>query len=408
MKIKNLIYLSSSLLLLSACTNNRTPLDTTEETTLSSELEELTYIDSPGLIEEEIILPDPISISIQFAGDILLHGTLGGKTADNTYDYKPFFQFINPLLDADLIIANMEMPIDANGDNSDIGTYPLFNAPFEILEAVQYAGFNHLVNANNHALDQRYTGVLKTIENFEKAHITHTGTYKSQEDFNTPTIIDVEGIQVGIIAYADSLNGMDNVVPADILPFTIRKFSSGNLDSLDTMLTDLENLKNAGADLIIFSLHWGAEYKDYPTDMQKEIAQILIENGIDIVMGHHSHTPQPVEWHTRADGSRGFIIYSLGNLMADQIALNIPQTQYGMIVKTNITKDELGDISITSANIIPTTFVRDTNRTLGGSYSIIPAPAGVVDDNITVDTFRNKAILAYEHISSLVDEAFLN
>jgi poly-gamma-glutamate synthesis protein (capsule biosynthesis protein) len=173
------------------------------------------------------------------------------------------------------------------------------------------------------------------------------------------------------------------------------------------MATDIANIREAGADLVIISLHWGAEYVDYPTNMQVYIARSLVDAGADIIMGHHSHTPQPLEWHYRQDGSRGLIIYSLGNFLSDQIALGIPATQYGMLVTAYVTKDSRGEISVYDANVLPTLFARDSGRTLGSPYSILPVINGEVPDTVASEYLRAWGRRAHAHVVRIVGDEFV-
>ena len=356
---------------------------------------------------EPEVEPDPIHIRVQFAGDVLLHGGLGAGTGAGTFDYRPFMWAIKPYIDGDLALVNMETPVDVFGGNQGIATWPRFNAPFEILEGLAYAGFNHLISANNHAFDMGLSGLEATLANFERAGLAHTGTYATEADFNTPTIVDVAGIHVGIIAYTDSVNGLESLVPADIRPFAVRRFRSHVTDDVPAIAADIADIRAAGAELVIISLHWGAEYVNQPTAMQMLIAQSLVDAGADIIMGHHSHTPQPLAWHEREDGSRGLIIYSLGNFLADQIALGIPATQYGMLVTAYVTKTPRGDIVLDCAVVLPTLFARDAGRTLGAPYSILPLVNGDVPEAVTSPALIDWGRRAYAHVSRIVGEEFV-
>ena len=350
---------------------------------------------------------DPIHIRIQFAGDILLHGGLGAGIGNNEFNYRPFMWAIRPYINADLALVNMETPVDVFGGNQDIRTWPRFNAPFEILDGLIYAGFNHLITANNHSFDMGFSGLVASLANFERAGITQTGMYTNKDEFNTPTIIDVAGIQVGVIAYTDSVNGLESLVPADIRPFAVRRFYSHNMSSVPYIAEDIAAIRAAGADVVIISLHWGAEYVDAPTNMQRQIARAIVDAGADIIMGHHSHTPQPLEWFYRDDGTRGLIIYSLGNFLSDQIALGIAATQYGMLVTAYVTKHPNGTITLDNAHVLPTAFVRDSGRTLGSPYSILPVINGEVADAVATESLRAWGRRAYAHVLRIVGEEFV-
>ena len=357
---------------------------------------------------------EPTRIRIQFAGDILIHdGPLAAaRTGDNTYNFRPFLTHIRPYIDGDLTLANMESPVDARGNNYRTQGWPLFNAPFEILDALQYAGFNHLISSNNHAFDKGFDGLVATAENFERAGIAHTGISVDEDDFNTPTIIDVNGIQIGIVAYTYSSNGLEFKVPDAMLPFAVRRFRDYVADDVPKILEAVEDLRAAGAELTIVSLHWGAEYVDEPTAVQKQIARELGEGGADIIMGHHSHTVQPIEWYYREDGSRSLIIYSLGNFLADQTRLNIPipRTQFGKLVTLHVERSLEGEITLGMVEILPTLCMRDfTGTTLRHTddVTVLPLFGGELPEFITAAEVRALGREAYEHVVAIVGAEFI-
>lgn len=358
--------------------------------------------------------PEPIEIRIQFAGDVLLHrGPIdAARIGENTYDFRPFLRDIKPFIDGDLTIVNMETPVDVLGGNRDITTFPMFNAPFEILEALQYAGFNHLIAANNHSFDRGFDGLVATVENFERVGLAFTGMYVDEAAFHTPTILDVKGIQVGIIAYTDSVNGLESLVPVEMRPFAVRRFRSHTLEDLPDMGADIARLREAGAEIVIVSLHWGAEYVDAPTEMQRQIARGLSDLGADVIMGNHAHVIQPVEWHTREDGSRSFIMYSLGNFLADQTRLNPPidRTQFGKLVSLQVIREPNGEVRLGTGEVLPTLCMRDiSGNTLGivNGISVLPVIDGELPDFVTSTDLRDWGRRAYEHVVRIVGEEFI-
>lgn len=358
----------------------------------------------------------PVNIRIQFAGDALMHsGPIGAAhTGQNaagyeTYDFRPFLRDIAPFIRAgDLNLINMETPVDAYGNNTRISTWPRFNVPFEVLEALDYAGFNHLIAANNHTIDRGFPGVVATVENFRRAGLSSTGMYASEEQFNTPTVIDVNGIQVGIVAYTESLNGLDPLLTPHQHTFVTRRFNFYDVtNGVPRIMADVENLRAHGAEVIIVSLHWGAEYVNQPTVAQVRFARALSEAGVDIIMGHHSHTPQPIEWHYREDGTRGLIIYSLGNFLADQTRLNPPdsRTQYTKLVTANVRRYPDGTIVLGEAEVLPAYVMRDrTGNTLGAPnrIAILPIINGELPDFVQPAYLRARGRNAHAHLMRIV------
>ena len=373
--------------------------------------------------------PEPDEIKIQFAGDIFLHQAPIdiARTEEDTFDFRPFLTHIRSFINGDLAIANMEVPVDAQGGNQGLAGFPLFNSPFEILDGLQYAGFNHLISANNHAFDQGFEGLLNTIYSFERAGMAHTGMSASLEDFNTPTIICVNGIQVGIIAYTDSVNGEEWRVPESSRAYAVRRFRSHTLDDIPQITQDMADLREAGAELVIVALHWGAEYGDAPTEMQRLIAMELSEAGADVIMGKHSHTVHPVEWHEREDGSRTLIMYSLGNFLADQTRLTEPsvrsqindswqhhpfigRTQFGMLVSLHVIREADGEVRLKTAHVLPTLCMRDfSGDTLGtvDGVSVMPIIDGELPEFVIDEELRNWGRVAYDHVVNIVGEQFI-
>lgn len=380
---------------------------------------------------------NPETIRLQFAGDVFLHqGPLdAARTGSNTFDFWPFLEHISPYINGDFVIANMESPVDAFGGNQQVAGWPYFNAPFEILEALTRAGFNHLSTANNHAFDKGMEGLLNTVGNLNRAGITHTGLSVNQEDFDTHTLIDVGGITIGVLAYTDVVNHQGlALMPQNSLSYAVRRFESTSLNDMPRMTNDITNLRAAGAELVVVSLHWGVEYDDEPTPLQRVIAEQLVDAGADIIMGHHSKTIQPVEWHTRADGSRGLIMYSLGNFVADQTRL-FPnatsaqevlsrsndsglgnhvhfagRTQFGALVSVDATRDDNGNVELTGVNVLPTLAMRDFSGTTLGRVDMVgvmPLSSGQLPEFVTNPDLRQWGQVAYEHINTIINREFI-
>jgi len=376
---------------------------------------------------------DGTRIRLQFAGDVFIHaGPMEvARTGENTFDFRPFLTHIRPFIDGDLSIANMEVPVDAHLNNAGLAGFPLFNSPFEILDGLIYAGFDHLITANNHSFDIGWQGLLNTVANLERAGISQTGMNINQAAHDTHTIIDVNGIQVGIIAYTDSVNGLEFLVPDQHLAYGVRRFRSHVMDDVPRIIAEMEQIRAEGAEVVVLALHWGPEYTDAPTAMQQQIAAALAEAGADVIMGKHSHTVQPVRWHDRADGGRTLVMYSLGNFLADQTRLfpnatnsndflyrgwnsgggtNFAgRTQFGMLVSLDIFRDVDGNVILETADVLPTICLRDIyGETFGqNGVTILPIINGEIPDFVTHAGLRNWGRVAYEHVTHIVDAEFI-
>jgi len=343
---------------------------------------------------------------------VLLH-TKVTRTAHvdaDRYDFHPYFTEFSKYVNGDLTIVNIEMPIDVFDDNRNLSSYPLFNAPYEILDAVRDMGFNLFINANNHTFDKGWDGFVATRANFDRAGVVHTGTAET-EDEERFYLREINGITFGVIAYTDSLNGLDYLVPQDKRGFAVNVFSH-SLEGAKRIAGDIARCREAGAEFVVVSLHWGVEYVNNPSETQKQIARMLVENGADIIMGNHSHCVQPIEEHTAEDGRTGLIIYSLGNFFADQNDMQVPirKTQYAMLVSVTVERAESGKPEIINWHYIPTFVYRyaDNSSATGVYYALLSSADFLDNEGFFVsasDFARNRE--AYEHVVDIVGEDHL-
>lgn len=172
------------------------------------------------------------------------------------------------------------------------------------------------------------------------------GTYATEEKSKEYIIKDVNGIKMAFLNYTYGTNGID--IPAD------KEFAINLIDK-DKIKSDLENVKKENVDVICVNMHWGEEYKLKQNEEQEKLADFLFQNGVDLILGSHTHCLEPMEKRTITleDGTEkdGFVIYSLGNFMSGQKADNSRQS---VILDIQLTKKgESGRISIDSVSYTP-------------------------------------------------------
>jgi poly-gamma-glutamate synthesis protein (capsule biosynthesis protein) len=122
------------------------------------------------------------------------------------------------------------------------------------------------------------------------------------------------------------------------------------------------------ADVVIMSIHWGNEYQRIPTSEQKDLANFLVNEGVDIIFGSHPHVLQPMEWIKTEDGRNSFVIYSLGNFISGQVR---DYKDIGGIATVEITKHvtETGKtIELSNPAFYPTFVSSQRNR----NYQVVP------------------------------------
>jgi poly-gamma-glutamate synthesis protein (capsule biosynthesis protein) len=260
-------------------------------------------------------------LSMIMAGDALIHGAVyhDANIGNDQYDFKPMFEEIKPFVqNYDLAFYNQETII--GGKELGLSTYPRFNSPKEIGDALLDAGFNMVSLANNHTLDRGEQAILNSLNYWRDKKIVFAGSYSSFEERNKIQVYEKNKIRYALLSYTTSTNGLKAPTGKEYLV---------NVYSDEIVKEDIERIKN-NTDLIVVSMHWGVEYTHTPTAEQKRIANHLASLGVDIVIGHHPHVIQPIEFINDT-----LVIYSLGNFISAQEGL--PKL-IGMMVSLNIVK----------------------------------------------------------------------
>ncbi len=296
------------------------------------------------------------TINMAFTGDIMCHNTIykdAYNSTNGSYDFSYIFDDIKyHIQTADIAVGNLETTFA--GASKGYSSYPMFNTPENLAYTLKKVGFDVLSTANNHCYDSGYKGIESTIDFLDDADISHTGTYKSEEDQNTILIKNVKGIEIAFLSFTYGTNGIK--VPSD-------KSYSVNLIDKDLIKKQLNLAISQNPDLICVSMHWGVEYQTIPNAEQKELVDFLFNNGADIIIGNHPHVLQNFEKReiTLSNGTTkdGFVVYSLGNLLADQ---NKKYTRDSAILTLNITKDENDKIKINTVKYVPTYIYKDTSK----------------------------------------------
>ncbi len=289
-------------------------------------------------------LDDKKVIKFVAVGDALIHSAIyreAESIASSKTDYSGNYYFndmysgiASYIKDADIAFVNHEAPIA----NTAITGYPNFNAPSESGDALVDLGFNVINIANNHMFDVDYKvqGYADTIDYWNTKNVLQIGGYKNNIDFDTARVLNVEGVSIAFLAYTDLING------GCYMNKTSER--AGYITPLpnDATLVKHINAAKEKADLVFVSMHWGSENVFTTTAEQRRLAQLIADNGADVIIGHHSHTVQPVEWITGKNGNKTLCIYSLGNLISGMLN---SKNMVGGLMSFDIVKDD-GEITI--------------------------------------------------------------
>ncbi|WP_188457006.1 CapA family protein [Virgibacillus oceani] len=343
------------LLFVAACSNDKENIETTsdpnKEPQTETEKEEQEKPKEPEKIEKEI--------TISAIGDMLIHSQVykDAKVAGG-YDFTPMLDAVKPFLNSSTItIANQETMI--GGESIGLSSYPRFNSPVEVGDALKDAGVDVVSIANNHTLDHGEEAIQQAIQHWETIDMMYTGAYRDQEDSNDIRVYETqEGISVAFLAYTYGTNG---------IPVPDGKDYLVNLIDRDNMAGAIEEAESK-ADVTILSLHFGNEYERLPSEEQKDLVQFAADHGVEVVLGHHPHVLQPVDWVEGESGNKTLVAYSLGNFLSGQDEF---YRRIGGIMKFTIHKTIVGEeetIDVTSPKFVPTFVTYQDWR----DYGVIP------------------------------------
>ena len=300
---------------------------------------------------------------LMVAGDVMSHMPITNDAyveADGTYDYSHMLQFAARQLEqADYAVANLETVLAGGPDYSG---FPAFNSPDELAYDVKEAGFDLLSTANNHTRDRGMDGIYRTLDVLDQAGLAHVGTYRSQEERDEHSgiyVADVGGISVAFLSYTYGLNGfrLDSDKMYAVNLFNLDYYTTLANPDYELLQSDLEAARALDTDLIAVMIHWGVEYQNAPNGHQTNLAQFLVEQGADLVLGGHPHVLQPYETIsvTGWDGQEreGVVCYALGNFISNQYD-PFPAVQTTAVLDLELTKDpESGETAVTGVSYEP-------------------------------------------------------
>ena len=244
-------------------------------------------------------------LSIAAVGDLNLGRGLAHQHLMKGDTLYPFQKLLDSLHSADVLFGNLESPIAPPSHLiEDTGSF-VFTAPAVAATTLSRAGFTIVSTANNHAWDAGLAGVLETLRQLDRAKVAHAGTGRTRAEAERPTILRVRGWKVAVLAATRVFN------PA---PLTFEKHPGAqHIAWADTawLYPAIRSLKAThAADLVIVSVHGGVELDSTPRAWQRDLFRGAVDAGADIVLGHHPHVLQRVEWYRRRP-----IVYSLGNFV---------------------------------------------------------------------------------------------
>ena len=274
------------------------------------------------------------TITISMVGDIFMDGSIRGLIDRNGTDYpwemvKEYFQ------KDDLSIGNLETSITTRGEKWEDKLYNFRSDP-KNLSAMKDAGLDVVNLANNHTLDYGYEGFIDILDYLDRYGIKRIGGGRNKEEALKGAIVEIKGVKIGLL-------GFSRVVPhVDWYATSKRPGIVGAYDVHINQVIDRVVEMKKDVDILILSIHWGEEGSSIPRQKEIDLARKLIDNGVDIIMGHHPHVLQGIEIYKGRP-----IFYSLGNFIFSSKSDITRETMIAQVV--------LKDKIIDKIHIIPCT-----------------------------------------------------
>ncbi len=307
-------------------------------------------------------------VNISAVGDIILHDEQiwsAYNEENKAYDFMNNFKYVKNFIEkSDIAYGTIEGTYA--GEEIGYSGYPNYNGPDSMIDALKDTGFDIINVATDHSLDKGVEGASKTGEKIDK-DMTSIGNKKY-------IIKKVKGIEIGFTSYTyeskeGELNG--HKIPEDM---NLNTFSYNKLDNgLEEMKALVEEMKNEGAEFIVFGMHWGVEYKTEPSKYQVKIAEALNEYGVDLILGSNPHVVQPIEEIEGEDGNKTLVAYSLGNFISNQRleTMGDRRTADGIILNLTLDKSRKG-VKIEKWDYTPTWVYKIPRENKKSDYYILP------------------------------------
>ena len=332
-------------------------------------------------------------IHIAAAGDLNVTDKViaAGKTTGG-YDFTQVFQDVAPVLsNADLAVMNFEGNLFGEPYGTDSAS-----APQELMEALASAGVDLVQMANSCAIRNGILGLSATLDGIRAAGMESVGAWATNSEFRESkgyTIREVQGLRIAIVAFTKGMNnlglpsGSENCVNLlyDDYATTYNDVASEKITRI------LRDVAQEQPDFTIALLHWGSEYKEDISSTQEDIQDLMLAQGVDVIIGTHPHLVQKITW----DQEQGTLVaYSLGDFFGDGEKAG---SNYSIILDLEITRDNVtGQTRLTGYSYTPIYTIKpeesgDTGlRVLRIEQAMAAYEAGFLD-RVTQAAYENMA-----------------
>lgn len=248
----------------------------------------------PVIQHQNVLNPQDPNVTLMFGGDVTLSDHFEDVIGTN---YSLPFAQLQEYRDADVAMVNLENPLTRSTLRRPDKQFN-FKADPEAVKVLTEGGIDIVNLANNHTMDFEEPGLVETIETLDKAGIHSVGAGRNITEARRPDILEVKGQRIAYLGYYDA----DFHAAEEGVAGTNPRYD-------ERVAADIKAIRDQ-VDWIVVNYHWGAELAEYPGDWQIDLARFTIDQGADLVVGHHPHVLQGAEIYKGRP-----IVYSLGNFI---------------------------------------------------------------------------------------------
>ena len=294
----------------------------------------------PTIMQTQPTAPQPTqpktTITLAFGGDLNITDNVVSAGDHLThYDYTDLLLDIAPILaGADASVINLEGTLYGQPYGGDSAS-----APPELMDALAAAGVDFIQMANSYSIYNGLSGLRQTLAGIRQAGMEPLGAYANNEEFEQNrgfTLRNINGVKVAFVSFTKGMedglrlpSGSEHCVNLLYKDYT-STYSDIDEEGITAILRDVALEE---PDVTIALLHWGSAYNGIVSDSQKKIVKLMQKEGVDAIIGNHSHYVQEVQY----DQEKGTLVaYSLGDLLGDAKKAN---TNASTILQLQITKD---------------------------------------------------------------------
>lgn len=360
---------------------------------LNKQIEDIFTETTQSITDSNNTVRDSI-ISLSAVGDILCENEIiedGYIKNSKSYNFDSMFQNITSFLKpADIVIGTME----TNFVDEEYSGFGLRNSPKEFAEAVKNSGVNLVSISTNHSLDYGIGGLQATKEYLQETGYDTVGDNLGE---NRVTIKTVKDTKLAFLSYTCVMENENSKSKEEL--------EAANMYNDKIAKEDLEYAKE-NADFIFVIMHWGDVYSTSQTKEQEEIADFLIENGANAILGNHSAAIQPMEVKKNSEGENVFIAYSLGNYIC---ADNNDTSKVELVLNIQLRKSgEDGKVTLNKIDYTPI-YMLDNGEGTKNRYELIDMKgvaksyANGEDTNINRETY-NKLIDGLDLLQKVIEK----